>query len=58
MEQGRQLVEPLPPEEIGCLYLHPQTLKPTNPLPGSSEVGALIRHRGSVGGAWPALANY
>ena len=58
MDQGRQLVEQLPPEEIGCLYLHPQTRKPTNPLPGSRELGTLIRHRGSVGGSWPALANF
>ncbi len=58
IEHGRHFVEQLPAEEVGCLYLHPQTHRPSDPLPGSAEFSSLIRHQGIVGGSWPALANF
>lgn len=57
VEDGRQLIEKLPVEEIGCLYLDPLTNAPVSPVPASPEMGQLIRHRGSVGGSWPRMAN-
>lgn len=54
--EGRQLVERLPAEEVGCLYLHPKSRQPVTPGPDSTEMSALIRHYGTVGGSWPVLA--
>jgi hypothetical protein len=55
LEAGRQLIERLPAEEIGCLYLHPQSRQPVTPDPDSLALQSLLRHRGSVGGSWPVL---
>lgn len=57
VEEGRQLVERLPANEVGCLYLHPETRLPLTPMPDSAEMNTLIRHRGTVGGSWPLLAD-
>lgn len=56
IEEGRQLVEQLPANEIGCLYLHPKSRLPVTPVPDLIEMDTLIRHRGTVGGSWPLLA--
>lgn len=57
IEEGRQLIETLPPSEIGCLYLDPDTNQPVSPVPGSPQMDRLVRHRGSVGGSWPRIVN-
>ena len=54
LDRARRLVEALPPEEIGCAYLTPGTRQPATPDPASPGFSSLIRHRGTVGGAWPA----
>jgi hypothetical protein len=48
------LLQRLPAEEIGCLYLDAGG-KPVTPDPGSADFPALRRHFGSVRGAWPAI---
>ena len=55
IQDGRSLVERLPVEEIGCLYLDPETQQAVNPAPGAPGFAALIRHRGTVGGTWPVI---
>jgi Nucleotidyl transferase AbiEii toxin, Type IV TA system len=55
IEAGRQLIENLPPAEVGCLYLDPLTKLPVSPAPGSPGMDRLIRHYGSVGGSWPRI---
>ena len=52
-EAAEGLIARLPMEEMGCLYLDPQTLKPTCPEPDKPGFARLIRHRGQLGGAWP-----
>jgi hypothetical protein len=54
LEKARTLVAHLPADEIGCLYLD-QSKTPVCPDPSSDQFPALIRHRGSVGGAWPVI---
>ncbi len=56
LERGRHLVCALPPDEVGCLYLHPESHAVTTPDPDSPDFPSLIRHRGSIGGAWPRLS--
>jgi len=53
IQEGRQLVESLPPEEVGCLYLDPTARQPVTPCPGSDQFSDLICHRGSISGSWP-----
>lgn len=55
IEAGRSVVENLPPEEVGCLYLDPETSQPVTPDPASVAFPSLLRHRGSVGGSWPVI---
>ncbi len=55
VEHARKLVGSLPPDEIGSLYLQAQGI-PVVPQPESPEFPKLIRHRGSVRGAWPTLS--
>lgn len=54
LEEARELVAALPPDELGCLYLRPDH-RPVTPEPGSGEFRKLLRHRGSVRGAWPVV---
>jgi hypothetical protein len=49
------LFKELPAAEVGCLYLTP-TLAPVSPRPGEPEFSRLIRHYGSLRGAWPTIA--
>jgi len=52
---AERLFEQLPAEELGCLYLDP-TNKPVSPDPTSPQFPRLIRHYGSVRGAWPKMS--
>ncbi len=52
--EAKKLVAGLPAEEIGCLYLGPDR-NPVTPDPSADSFPALIRHRGSVRGAWPRV---
>lgn len=56
IQAGRSFVERLPAEEVGCLYLNPNTFQPVTPDPTLDEFVFLLRHRGSVGGSWPVIA--
>jgi hypothetical protein len=53
-ERAEALFGRLPPEEIGCLYLDHNS-QPVTPDPSDPDFPKLIRHRGCVGGAWPAI---
>ena len=53
--QAEELFSQLPPEEIGSLYLKPD-FSPLVPDPSSPDFSAVIRHFGSLRGAWPVLA--
>lgn len=54
LEQAYELVDVLPAEDLGCLYVDAAGV-PVTPVPGSSEFSNLIRHRGCIRGAWPRL---
>lgn len=54
-DEAFQLISKLPPTELGCLYLNTNG-KPVCPDPASAEFPKLIRHFGSVKGAWPRIA--
>jgi hypothetical protein len=53
--QAAELFEKLPAEELGCLYLDANG-HPVTPDPRSLEFPLLVRHWGSVRGAWPTLS--
>lgn len=57
IEQGRDLVEALPAEEVGCLYLDPDSGRPVTPDPGLPVFIRLTRHYGSIGGSWPVIVH-
>ncbi len=57
LEDARQLIANLPPDEIGCLYLCPEQT-PVVPEPASGRFAALTRHRGSIRGTWPTVVPY
>jgi len=54
-ERAEILFDQLPEDELGCLYLDPEN-RPVTPDPGSPEFPNLIRHWGSLGGAWPTIS--
>lgn len=54
LSDARRLVVSLPPDEIGSLYLGPDH-KPVTPDPASDQFRSLIRHAGTVRGAWPSV---
>ena len=54
LDEARKLVISLPAEEIGCLYLDLDRI-PVTPDPSADSSATLIRHRGSVRGAWPVI---
>jgi Nucleotidyl transferase AbiEii toxin, Type IV TA system len=54
-ERAESLFARLPVEDLGCLYLD-RGHRPVTPDPASPVFPGLIRHRGSVGGAWPSLS--
>jgi Nucleotidyl transferase AbiEii toxin, Type IV TA system len=53
--QAEDLVLRLPAAEVGCLYLT-SSFQPVSPDPASPDFAKLIRHFGSIRGAWPVLA--
>jgi hypothetical protein len=54
-ERAERLFEQLPAEELGCLYLDPDS-KPVTPDPSSPEFPKLTCHFGSIRGAWPKIS--
>jgi hypothetical protein len=52
--QAEQLLNALPAEEVGCLYLDARG-KPVTPDPAAADFSTLRRHYGSVRGAWPII---
>ncbi|MCH7227079.1 nucleotidyl transferase AbiEii/AbiGii toxin family protein [Haloferula sp. A504] len=55
LETSRELVRALPAEDMGCLYLAAGQA-PIDPDPDSERFRDLVRHRGSVRGAWPVVS--
>lgn len=54
LEDAQRLVETLPPDEVGCLYLDAKQT-PVRPDPASGEFSTLTRHQGSIRGTWPTV---
>jgi hypothetical protein len=54
LAEARRLTAKLPSEELGCLYLMTDQV-PVIPDPGAETFRLLIRHSGSVRGAWPTV---
>ncbi|MBQ37504.1 MAG: nucleotidyl transferase AbiEii/AbiGii toxin family protein [Candidatus Latescibacteria bacterium] len=54
LEDARRLVEALPPDEVGSLYLDAEQ-RPVTPDPASGDFSDLTRHHGSIRGAWPTV---
>ena len=52
--EAELLLQRLPAEEVGCLYLDADG-KPVTPDPASAEFPTFRRHFGSVRGAWPII---
>jgi hypothetical protein len=53
--EALDLIKRLPLAEVGCLYLDSHG-KPVRPDPGADNFASLVRHHGSVRGAWPRIA--
>jgi Nucleotidyl transferase AbiEii toxin, Type IV TA system len=53
-QRAEVLVALLPAHELGCLYLE-NGRTPVTPDPSAPEFPKLVRHRGSVLGAWPSI---
>jgi hypothetical protein len=51
---AERLLQRLPAEEVGCLYLD-ATGQPVTPEPATAEFSNLRRHFGSIRGAWPVV---
>lgn len=56
-QAAEALIRRLPAEEIGCLYLDKAGI-PVPPDPASPEFALLIRHFGSLRGAWPSVTSH
>jgi hypothetical protein len=54
VERAAELIENLAIEDAGCLYLN-RNGSPVSPDPTGAEFKTLIRHFGSVKGAWPRI---
>jgi Nucleotidyl transferase AbiEii toxin, Type IV TA system len=52
--EADELFPRLPASEVGCLYLTPPAT-PTTPHPDDPAFATLMRHYGSVRGAWPVI---
>jgi hypothetical protein len=55
VEAAEALIARLPLAEVGCLYLD-SSFSPVSPDPASPNFASLIRHYGSVRGAWPVIS--
>lgn len=53
--QAEELIKTLPGAEMGCLYLTP-AFAPVTPVPADPDFPRLVRHYGSIRGAWPVLS--
>ncbi len=53
--RAEELIAQLPAEEVGCLYLDGNQ-KPVTPAPGDAQTAQLVRHFGSLRGAWPKVS--
>jgi hypothetical protein len=53
-DNAEKLLAQLPVAEAGCLYLD-SAASPITPDPTSPAFPGLVRHHGSVRGAWPKL---
>ena len=53
--RAEELFPQLPAEEAGCLYLDDNNI-PVMPVPGQPHTAKLVRHFGSVRGAWPKVS--
>jgi predicted nucleotidyltransferase component of viral defense system len=56
LADAERLIDCLPANEVGCLYLNEQNV-PVTPDPASPNFPKLKRHFGSVRGAWPVIRN-
>jgi hypothetical protein len=56
INHARQLVQSLPAEDLGCLYLDEHGA-PFGPDPRSPQFAGVKRHFGSIKGAWPRVGN-
>jgi hypothetical protein len=54
LQEARELVHRLPPEDAGCLFLNPKTGLFVTP---GEDLGDLHRHRGTRGGVWPTVGD-
>ncbi|MBY0232868.1 MAG: nucleotidyl transferase AbiEii/AbiGii toxin family protein [Gemmataceae bacterium] len=54
-ERAERLIDALPEEELGCLYLDADR-NPVTPDPAAPGFASLVRHFGSVRGAWPTIS--
>ena len=54
LAESRALIEKLPMDDLGCLYLNAAG-QPTCPDPAAPGFSKLTRHFGSVKGAWPRI---
>lgn len=57
IEQARNLINVLPPPQIGCLYLD-HGGNPVSPDPHAPDFKTLTTHYGSTRGAWPTISAY
>jgi hypothetical protein len=53
--QARELFRSLPHTELGCLYLTADG-KPIEPFSRNNDFDSLIRHYGTMRGAWPTVS--
>ncbi len=54
LRSARELVERLPTEEVGCLYVD-RTGRPVTPQPDEPGFADLTRHWGQIKGSWPRV---
>lgn len=55
LNEGRYLVDHLPPDDLGCLYLDPVTRQPVSASLDEGELCNLTRLYATLGGVWPQL---
>lgn len=52
LKSARELIQKLPPKDVGCLYLDAKG-QPFTPNPDAPDFSLVHRHFGSLKGAWP-----
>lgn len=57
VDEARLLIEKLPAEDAGCLFLD-KNGTPVTPAPDAAWFSALVRHRGCFRGSWPVVSGY